>query len=64
MLGFYGYIRNIDNILVDILTNISVKQKYFEIQGNTLLNYKKRHKTKMKTNVSLLHYLMKGSHLD
>ena len=35
VLGFYGYIENINKILVDILTKISVERKLFKIHGNS-----------------------------
>ena len=40
ILGFYGYIENIGEILVDILTKILVRQKLFKIHENIWNNSK------------------------
>ena len=34
ILRFYGYIRNIGEISIDIFTQISVRRKLFKIDGN------------------------------
>ena len=46
VIGFYGYIDNIREISMDILTKISVGHKLFKIHGNTWKKTPKKDKNK------------------
>ena len=41
VLRFYGYIENIEEILMDILTKISMEEKWFKTHENVYKTLKK-----------------------